>query len=308
MHFAELIYPLNEAATIANCQPGEILSAGARGEITLLVGVPDGCVLRLVKMSTDGEKIIGMPATMRVPNLLALREKDCFQLQLNGKVLASDFPIGFSLNINTDEVRRLHPSDCDADLARVGAIETNWRDPRRRWSGWCIQGENSPQPLEVVQERTMVLSDEFCRRFSCDKTAIGQERDESDSRQHLIPVGQKSSEDKEPILENRNTNQLVSANYKELANAFKVFPGNEDKNCDWFRRRCSDVKDYPAFKTARLDLGRRGGPPAKFRVLYIAAHLLDKKHINEWQLRASIKKHFEDILSDFNDLICPPPD
>jgi hypothetical protein len=151
---SKAIYSLYEAAEIANCKPSDFLHEGAIGSISLLIGVPDGTILRL--KAYGGRTITAEPALLRIPNLLVLRKEDCLAIELNGMVMASEFPLGYSYSSNTG-LRALHPSDCDSQLPVIGADEVSWNDPRRRWTAWCLQGDGPTHKLEIVQERVLVL-------------------------------------------------------------------------------------------------------------------------------------------------------
>ena len=167
MHLERMIYPLEEAAKIAKCQPSDLIHAGAIGKIKLLIDVPKGAVMRLLK-ECGSEKIMGNAVMIRIPNLLAMGREDCFFIELNGEVMSSKFPLGFSYNLTTG-IRCFRPSECDAALAFVGANEGIRRDPRRQWSAWCIQAEDfSVQQLKVVQKRIKVMKSELCRLLGND--------------------------------------------------------------------------------------------------------------------------------------------
>jgi hypothetical protein len=91
-----------------------------------------------------------------------------------------------------------------------------------------------------------------------------------------------------------------TANHKELANAFRV-KDNEDENRKWFHERCSNHERYKAFEAALGTPGKKGGEASTFRVLEIAAFLLEKNHIKNWrQLRVGVSKIFPSLLDDFD--------
>lgn len=103
------------------------------------------------------------------------------------------------------------------------------------------------------------------------------------------------------------------ANYKQLAAAFKVYTDTQ-KNLGWFKMRCSDYNDYPAFKAAMKKRGGRGaGNVALFDVLIIAAYLSENRKIGSSSeyfntplylayLKSRVKACFPKLLDDFNDL------
>lgn len=91
------------------------------------------------------------------------------------------------------------------------------------------------------------------------------------------------------------------ADYRQLAKAFNVCPG-EDENLTWFRDRCSNVNRNPAFLAALHERGMPGKKtrPSTFYVLQIAAHLEKKKNFTITRLQSVMKVHFPMMLDDFN--------
>ena len=165
------IYPLAEAAKKANCKVYDLLHAGAMGILDLLVGVPDGSELRLLDDRRTGH-VTGEAAPMRTPNLLKLRQSHCLSLELSGKTVLCDSPMGYSFS-GKFELRELHPSDCDADLPIFGAANVTWKDPRRRWTAWSIFMDGSNSELEVLSERVLVASIAIDKLFAVNSTTPG---------------------------------------------------------------------------------------------------------------------------------------
>jgi hypothetical protein len=154
-----------------------------------------------------------------------------------------------------------------------------------------LSDQRSPHSLSEVEQNNQIkplIADE-------DRNEVCTE--DSSETQHMH-----SSEDAQAT---RQTDQPVLANYKELANAFEVVPGNEYRNLQWFRTRCSDVRKYPAFSLARKESYGKGGKAAKFDVLVIAAHLSDKGFIYQKTLKRAIDSHFKAASERFENLLNP---
>lgn len=91
-----------------------------------------------------------------------------------------------------------------------------------------------------------------------------------------------------------------AANYRQLANAFKV-KFNEDENLKWFRQRCSDHKKYKEFSNALITPGKPGkkDAPATFNILLIADFLCKKGLLTLYRLRKAVEKEFPYLIDEF---------
>ena len=105
---------------------------------------------------------------------------------------------------------------------------------------------------------------------------------ETDAKPGVIQSAQKLDINNQDVLidsQGQRIERWRLANFNQLADAFKVLTDSH-KNTEWFKRRCSDFNDYPAFKYAMRKKGARGaGNVALFDVLLIASHLSENRKI-----------------------------
>ena len=173
MQSPETLFSLKEAAALAKSEPSEFLRAGARDQLTLLVGVPNGVSLRLVDAQRK-EAGVGEPALMRIPNVLTLSRELCQALLINGSAIASHFPLGFAFDVKLG-FRRLAPADCDANVVEGQWTSDRplWRQPRTHWNAWCIHDGKTAGKMAITVEQLLVMNTDIDRLFGVDPAKPG---------------------------------------------------------------------------------------------------------------------------------------
>lgn len=186
MHPLINIWPLTEAAKKANRKPSDLLRAGTRGDIKLLIGIPDGIGLRLLKDNT-AQREIGEAHLMRTPNMLLLRPQHCSSLERTGGALVSDAPLGYGFDSRLG-IKAFHPAECDAELPIVEASKVPWTDPRRRWTAWSLCKGGSDYELAVYSERVLVANTEierYCDASRIERVNVPEHEFKSDYLQYM---------------------------------------------------------------------------------------------------------------------------
>lgn len=145
MHINKSLYSLADAAKLLSCKPGELIHLATRGDLVLLVGVPDNIRFRTYDAQAD---LIDVPALLE-PELLALSASQCLKIELNGKTEQIDFQEGFIIN-TAGQLQRIMPS--------YGRPRLN-----HGWAYWRTYDGPFPKKIEVVPERVFVSAEEIER-------------------------------------------------------------------------------------------------------------------------------------------------
>ncbi|MBS1633867.1 MAG: hypothetical protein JST10_14990 [Bacteroidetes bacterium] len=157
------VYPLNQAARMAQLEPRDLLFAGTHGKIQIMAGVPPGYKLCLLKMSKhfDTPLKFGIPRATTCPNLLLLNEDHCQDLEITGKALVRNAPFGYFM----DKFHRLiavrRPSECDESLPVSEIGNGNYFDPRQQWTDWYVYKFDSGLEMEVSLESVWIAKTEL---------------------------------------------------------------------------------------------------------------------------------------------------
>lgn len=142
---ARTLLPLAEAAALANCKPQDLLHLAVRRRITLLAALPNGIDLRTYD---DVTKKVGTPFLMK-PQLLALRQSYCVDLELYGKSEQCDFNVGYLID-SSGQLKKLLPSYGHPEL-------------QHQWSAWRTFKGKSVQRLTLIAERLFLMTSELAQ-------------------------------------------------------------------------------------------------------------------------------------------------
>ncbi len=134
-------YRIAEAAERLGCQPGDVIGRAAQGELTLLVGIPDGIDLR----TYDAEADLSAEPALLVPVLLALSESQCLKIELNGQTQQSDFRVGYVIGAE----------------GRLQEVRPSYGRPRLNhgWAFWRTSRGSYPHAIDLTPERLFVLGE-----------------------------------------------------------------------------------------------------------------------------------------------------
>lgn len=132
-------YSLEEAADFLNCKVRDLIHLAVLEKITLLVGVPDNVRFRTYDASAD---LVERPALLE-PQLLALRQSHCLQIELNGKTEQCDFQEGYLIN-PAGKLQKLMPS--------YGRPRLN-----HLWAFWRTYDGPFSKKIELLPERLFIL-------------------------------------------------------------------------------------------------------------------------------------------------------
>lgn len=132
-------YSLEEAADFLNCKVRDLIHLAVLEKITLLVGVPDNVRFRTYDASAD---LVERPALLE-PQLLALRQSHCLQIELNGKTEQCDFQEGYLIN-PAGKLQKLMPS--------YGRPRLN-----HLWAFWRTYDGPFSKKIELLPERLFIV-------------------------------------------------------------------------------------------------------------------------------------------------------
>lgn len=136
-------YSIEEAADLLNCKLRDLIHLAVQEKITLLVGVPDN--VRLQTYDASDEQIEA-PALLE-PQLLALRQSHCLQIELNGKTKQSDFREGYLIN-PSGQLQKLMPSYGKPKLNHL-------------WAYWRTYDGPFSTKIELVPERLFIAGEDL---------------------------------------------------------------------------------------------------------------------------------------------------
>lgn len=138
-------YSLEEAADLLNCKVRDLIHLAVLEKITLLVGVPDNVRFRTYDASAD---LVEKPALLE-PQLLALRQSHCLQIELNGKTEQCDFQEGYLIN-PAGKLQKLMPS--------YGRPRLN-----HLWAFWRTYDGPFSKKIELLPERLFVVGTDLLK-------------------------------------------------------------------------------------------------------------------------------------------------
>lgn len=143
MPTAKSHYSIEEAADLLNCKLRDLVHLAVQEKITLLVGVPDNVRFRTYDAAAN---VAEAPALLE-PQLLALRQTHCLQIELNGKTEQSDFREGYLLD-PSGQLQKLLPSYGRPNLNHL-------------WAFWRTYDGPFSTKIELVPERLFVVGSEL---------------------------------------------------------------------------------------------------------------------------------------------------
>ncbi len=132
-------YSLEEAADLLSCKVRDLIHLAVLEKITLLVGIPDNVRFRTYDASAD---LVERPALLE-PQLLALRQSHCLQIELNGKTEQCDFQEGYLIN-PAGKLQKLMPS--------YGRPRLN-----HLWAFWRTYDGPFSKKIELLPERLFIV-------------------------------------------------------------------------------------------------------------------------------------------------------
>ena len=132
-------YSLEEAADLLSCKVRDLIHLAVLEKITLLVGIPDNVRFRTYDASAD---LVERPALLE-PQLLALRQSHCLQIELNGKTEQCDFHEGYLIN-PAGKLQKLMPSYGRPSLNHL-------------WAFWRTYDGPFSKKIELLPERLFIV-------------------------------------------------------------------------------------------------------------------------------------------------------
>lgn len=195
-------YSLDEAAAILGSTPRDLIHLAGKGELVLVVGVPDGITFR-THDARDGWT--EMPALLE-PELLALSASQCQKIELNGRTAQSDFRVGFLIKPDGG-LQRLMPSYGGRLYLDHG------------WAFWRTYRGPYIKEIEITADRLFVVGEDVRRllapkvepvrkakskkRMASEHAGPGESVVPKDTKDDQLPV-----DNAIPIVEQKTTVEL----------------------------------------------------------------------------------------------------
>lgn len=203
-------YSIDEAANLLNCKLRDLIHLAVQEKITLLVGVPDNVRFRTYDATDDQ---IESPALLE-PQLLALTQTHCLQMELNGKTEQSDFRKGYLIN-PAGQLQKLMPS--------YGRPKLN-----HLWAYWRTYDGPFSTKIELVPERLFVVGSDLLNLIKPNQKTEKSKKTIKEKAEPTFDIAlashQLSIDENKEIVESSGSQTKVTLTQASELKSFKSIP------------------------------------------------------------------------------------